>query len=162
MNDNALVEKLWCHICREYESSITGVKNFSSAGIKGSTVLTKRWATWWIILLLNTKQHTTAMAWMQADNVKASKVLPTHYAIIAKCFPKWMLLQKKDWRKSLILAKENMAFLKYPVILELEECHRVDVGFAYRTKDSAKIFLLHSRKSTSILLCSGIFICQVF
>ena len=33
-----------------------------------------------------------------------------------------------------------MAFLKYPAILELEERHGVDVGFAYRTKDSAKIF----------------------
>ena len=54
-----------------------------------------------------------------------------------------------------------MAFLKYPAILELKECHGVDVGFAYRTKDSEKIFLLHSRKSTSIFLCSGIFICQV-
>ena len=39
-----------------------------------------------------------------------------------------------------LLAKENIAFLKYPAILELEEHHGVDVGFAYRTKDSAKIF----------------------
>ena len=36
-NDNAFVEKLWCHACRKYESSITGMKNFSSALIKGST-----------------------------------------------------------------------------------------------------------------------------
>ena len=33
-----------------------------------------------------------------------------------------------------------MAFLKYPAILQLEEHHGVDGGFAYRTKDSAKIF----------------------
>ena len=36
-NDNTLVEKLWCHACRKYESSITGMKNFSSTWIKGST-----------------------------------------------------------------------------------------------------------------------------
>ena len=33
-----------------------------------------------------------------------------------------------------------MAFVKNPAILELEERHGVDVGFAYRTKDSANIF----------------------
>ena len=31
-----------------------------------------------------------------------------------------------------------MAFFKYLAILELEECHGVDVGFAYRTSGSEK------------------------
>ena len=39
-----------------------------------------------------------------------------------------------------------MAFLKYPAILELEEHHGVDVGFAYRTKGSAKIFTHYIEK----------------
>ena len=47
---------------------------------------------------------------------------------------------KKKFDVCYLLAKENTAFLKYPAILELEEHHGVDVGFAYRTKDSAKIF----------------------
>ena len=44
---------------------------------------------------------------------------------------------KKKFDIYFLLAK---AFLKYPAILELEEHHGVDDGFAYRTKNSAKIF----------------------
>ena len=50
---------------------------------------------------------------------------------------------RKKWAKSLIcylLAKENMAFRKYPAIHELETCHGVDLGQTYATKDSAKMF----------------------
>ena len=90
------------------------------------------------------EQHVTAMARMQADNAKASKVPLTHYAPIAKCFSKMDSTNQERLKKKFdvcyLLAKENMAFVKYPAILELEERHGVDIGFAYRTKDSAKIF----------------------
>ena len=139
-NDNALVEKLWCHACRKYESYITGMKNFSSAWIKGST----NQKTSNVMDHATSEQHTTAMARMQADNAKASKVPLAHYAPIAKRFSKMDAITKERLKKKFdvcyLLAKENMAFLKYPAILELEERHGVDVGFAYRTKDSAKIF----------------------
>ena len=36
-----------------------------------------------------------------------------------------------------VMAKENLAFAKYPA---LEARHGVDLGFAYKTKDSAKNF----------------------
>ncbi len=39
-----------------------------------------------------------------------------------------------------LLMKENMAFTKYPVIYELESRHGVKLGYAYKTKDSAKNF----------------------
>lgn len=39
-----------------------------------------------------------------------------------------------------VMTKENMAFRKYPALHELEICHGVDLGPAYRTKDSAKNF----------------------
>ena len=39
-----------------------------------------------------------------------------------------------------VLAKENLAFRKYPVIHELESHHGVDLGQSYATKDSAKLF----------------------
>ena len=35
--DRTSVETLWCEACRQHESSITGMKNFSSAWITGST-----------------------------------------------------------------------------------------------------------------------------
>ena len=34
--DRTSVETLWCDACRQHESSITGMKNFSSAWITGS------------------------------------------------------------------------------------------------------------------------------
>ena len=81
---------------------------------------------------------------MQADNAKASKVPLTQYAQIARCFSKMDATTQERLKKKFdvcyLLAKENMAFVKYPAILELEERHGVDVGFAYRTKDSAKVF----------------------
>ena len=83
-NDNALVEKLWSHACRKYESYITGMKNFSIAWIKGST----NQKTSNVMDHATSEQHTTAMARMQADNAKASKVPLAHYAPIAKCFSK--------------------------------------------------------------------------
>ena len=68
------------------------------------------------------EQHTTAMAQMQADNVKASKVPLPHYALIAKCFSKMDAVTKERLKKKFdvcyLLAKENMAFLKYPAILD--------------------------------------------
>ena len=152
-NDDALVEKLWCHACRKYESYIMGMKNFSSAWIKGST----NQKTSNLVDHATSEQHTTAMVRMQADNAKASKVPLDHYAPIAKCFSKMDVVTKERLKKKFdvcyLLVKENMAFLKYPAILELEERHGVDIGileleerhgvdigFAYRTKDSAKIF----------------------
>ena len=36
---------------------------------------------------------------------------------------------------------------KYLAILELEECHGGDVGFAYWTKDSVKIFIQHTAEN---------------
>ena len=38
------------------------------------------------------------------------------------------------------MTKENMAFIRYPALHELEICHSVDLGPAYRTKDLAKNF----------------------
>ena len=42
---------------------------------------------------------------------------------------------------SYFVAKEEMAFLKYPAILKLEEIHGVDVGMAYRTDKNCAEFI---------------------
>lgn len=39
-----------------------------------------------------------------------------------------------------IIAKENMAFRKYPAIHKLESCHGIDLGQIYANKDSSKSF----------------------
>ena len=45
------------------------------------------------------------------------------------------------------MAKENIAFAKYPALLELEERHGVDIGDAYKTKDSAAQFTKYITES---------------
>jgi hypothetical protein len=52
-------------------------------------------------------------------------------------------LQEKMCKKfdiCYVLAKENLAFRKYPAIHQLESRHGVDLGQSYTTKDSAKSF----------------------
>ena len=39
-----------------------------------------------------------------------------------------------------VMAQERMAFKKYPALHTLEARHGVDLGEAYKTKDSAKNF----------------------
>ena len=47
---------------------------------------------------------------------------------------------KKKFGICYVMAKEGLAFQKYPALHELEAQHGVDLGFAYKTKDSAKTF----------------------
>ena len=91
MNDNVLVEKLWCHACRKYESSITGMKNFSSAWIKGST--NQKMSN--VVDHATCEQQTTAMTQMQVDKAKVSKVPYTHFVPIEKCFSKMDTVTKE-------------------------------------------------------------------
>ena len=39
-----------------------------------------------------------------------------------------------------LLAMEGMAFMKYPALYRLEERHGVELGNAFKTKDSARLF----------------------
>ena len=52
---------------------------------------------------------------------------------------------KEHMRKQLdicfMMARENIAFRNYPALYELEDHHSVDLGQAYKTKDSAKNFI---------------------
>ena len=95
---------------------------------------------------------------MQADNAKVSKVPLVHYAPIAKCFSKMDVVTKERLKKMFgvcyLLAKENVAFLNYPAILEVREHCGVDVGFAYRTKNSAKLFTHYMAESQHQCFCS--------
>ena len=39
-----------------------------------------------------------------------------------------------------VMAKHSIPFAKYPALLELEQHHEVDIGHAYNTVDSARLF----------------------
>ena len=60
-----------------------------------------------------------------------------------------------------LLAKEGMAFKKYPALYRLEERHGVELGNAYKTKDSARLFTTyiaqHQRNSFMAILSKAHF-----
>ena len=49
-----------------------------------------------------------------------------------------MLCRKFDI--AYLLGKEKLSFRKYPAICELEVCHGVNLGYAYKTDTAAKTF----------------------
>ena len=70
----------------------------------------------------------------------------------------WMKPSKHVWIKKLtFVAKEGVAFRKYPA---LEERHGVDLGFAYKTDESAKTFthfIAESQRQCFLDKCSSKF-----
>ena len=46
-----------------------------------------------------------------------------------------------------LMAKEGITFEKYVVLYELEACHDVDPGHAYKTAPSVKLFAHYIAKS---------------
>ena len=46
-----------------------------------------------------------------------------------------------------VMAKQSIPFAKYPALLELEQRHEVDIGHAYTTADSARLFMSFIAKS---------------
>ena len=54
---------------------------------------------------------------------------------------------KKKFDICYVMAKEDMAFKKYPALYALEEHHEVDLGFAYKSPPSAKTFTHYIAKS---------------
>ena len=134
------VETLWCATCRRFDDRIRGTKNFSSAWITGSTnqklsnVLDHVWS----------EQHKSSMSLLRVEQAKATNAALTTYAPIAKSLSSMdKSLEERMGNKfdiCYVLAKENLAFRKYPVIHELESRHGVDLGQSYATKDSAKLF----------------------
>ena len=117
-----------------------GAKNFSTAWITGSTnqKLSNVLDHW------PSEQHKASMHLLRAEQAKAANAPLTAYAPIAKSLLAMdKSLQEKMGKKFdiyYVLAKENMAFRKYPAIHELEIRHGIDLGHSYATKDSAKLF----------------------
>ena len=134
--DKSLVDVVWCDACRKHEKRLTGLKNFSHAWITGSY----NHKTSNITDHANSEQHRAAMIQV----AKASKQPITSYSPIARSITAMeataMARMVKKFDICYVLAKESLAFRKYPALHALEERHGVDLGFAYKTKDSAKKF----------------------
>ena len=89
-------------------------------------------------------QHKAYMMRLRADQAKSKQLSITFYSPIARSLLRMDQALKERMRKKFdicyVMTKENMAFRKYPALHELETHHGVDLGPAYKTKDSAKNF----------------------
>ena len=112
--DRSLVDLLWCNVCRTYEDSIRGMKNFQTAWTAGSANM----RTSNVLDHAASDQHKAAMTRLYTDQAKANKQPITSYAPIARG-----LLTLEDSVKATmklkfdvcyLMAKEGMAFEKYP------------------------------------------------
>ena len=77
--DKTVVEMLSCEACRKHEDSITGMKNFSSAWITGSS--NQKMSN--IVDHATSEQHRAAMVRIRSDAARASNQL--FYDYVRSC-----------------------------------------------------------------------------
>ena len=89
-------------------------------------------------------QHKAAMTHSRTAQAKANNEPITSYAPIARCL---LTLEESEHLRMrnkcdlcYFMAKEGIAFEKFMALCELEARHNVDLGHAYRTAPSAKLF----------------------
>ena len=139
-SDSSLVSTLWCDVCRQYEAKITGMRNFSLAWITGST----NHKTSNILDHAKSEKHARSMACMRTACAKAQNKLIETYAPIV-CLLTTMDEEEKTRMRykceiCYVLAREGLAFHKYPTFHSLVERQGVRLGSSYRGCDSAKLF----------------------
>ena len=120
--------------------TICSVKNFSKAWIEGSTYH----KTSNIVEHARSDQHKGAMIRLRQEQARKRQEPITAYTNIARRITVMDNATKERIKRkfdiSFVLAKENLAFTKYPLIYKLEQRHGVDLGQAYQGRESAQIF----------------------
>ena len=135
------VTKLKCWICRKYNSSIIGQRNYSDKWIEGAESVR---ATN-IRDHSKSDQHVHAMNLYKRDMTKASGKSTVSYAPIARALnvlpeeEQAMLRYKFD--VAYVVATEQLAFKKFPKLCELESRHGVKLGVLYRNEKACKEFI---------------------
>lgn len=139
--DRSLVLELFCNVCRQYESKINGMRNYSAAWVNGSS----NHKTSNILDHAKSEQHATAMLQERRAIAKASNQPIQTYAPIARSLlvmdAGQLANMKHKFEISYVLAREGIAFLKYPVFHALAERQGVKLGSSYKRNDCAKLFI---------------------
>ena len=131
---------LWCSVCRNYQDKIYSMKNYSSTWVTG----TENQRTSNVLDHVACNQHKAAMLHLRTVQAKASSRPVTSYAPIAHAL---LMLDEPERARMrckfdvcYLIAKEGIAFEKFPSLCEPEARHEVDLGRAYQTATSAKSF----------------------
>ena len=138
--NRSLVDTLWCEVCRTYQARIRYKRYFSALWVTGST----NHKSSNIANHSKSEQHITCMAYMRADSAKARNEPVESYAPIARSLLRTEDSEKEKMKRkfeiSYVLAREGVAFLKYPAFHALAESQGVDIGSSYRSPECAKTF----------------------
>ena len=138
--DNLHVASLHCAVCRKYKGSLRSLRSFSAVWISGST--NQKVSN--VVDHATSDIHKVAMERKRAESVKASSGSVALSSAIGRCLSTMDgTTQARMGRKfdvCFVMAKEGIPFTKYPALLQLEQRHAVDLGHAYNTPDSAKLF----------------------
>lgn len=136
-----MVDTIWCQFCRKYEKQIEGTKDFSRSCVNGFH--SHRSSN--IIDHASSDQHTIATDLLQKETAKSSNMPVISYAPILKSMQRMKeselhrMMRKFDL--CYVLARENLAFRKYPALLQFEKRHGVDSGTSYLSHIKAKEFV---------------------
>ena len=123
----ALVDSLWCAVCTKFEDRICSAKNFSCAWVVGST--NQKLCN--VLDHARSDQHKAAITQLCTEQAKAANAPVTSYAPIEHSLlsmDKTVHDRMMKFDICFVMAKENMAFQKYPALHELETRHGVDLG----------------------------------
>lgn len=136
-----VVAKLKYKVGTEFEEKIKGRKNFSSKWIIGADSV--RISN--VCDHAHNDHHTHAMSLLKKQRAVSAGLGPSSYAPIAQALAK----PDDDEREKLrvkfdiayFVASENLPFMKYPRICELEAHHGVSVGTSYANENAGKEFI---------------------
>ena len=122
-DNRGLVDKLWCELCRKHEHSMQSLENFSRAWITHSS----NHKTSNILDHVSSDQHRAAVMRWRAATAKATNQPITTYSPIASSLLTMDETVNKRMMKKFeicyLLAKEGIAFHKYPALHDLEARH---------------------------------------
>ena len=134
------VASLHCALCKKYEGYLQSLKNFNAAWITGSN----KQKVSNILDHAGSGVHKSALVRKRAEAARARgesvvQSSPNGCALSTLDLPTRARMGR-IFDLCFMMAKESVAFAKYPSLLELEKRHGVDLGHAYTTACSAKLF----------------------
>ena len=126
-SNRSLVNTLWCKVCRTYQTRIRFKRNFSAVWVTGST----NHKSSNITDHGKSEQHIDCMAYMRADSAEARNEPVESYAPIAHSLLHMEDSEREKMKRKFeicyVLAREGVAFFKYPTFHALAESQGVDI-----------------------------------
>ena len=144
-----IVEKLKCKVCLKYKARIECKRNYSEKWLIGAdSVRTSN-----IRDHARSDQHLYAMSLFKKESGGVSSLEEASSSSIARFLHLQGLSEehkdqlRKKFDIAYFVAKNKLAFNKYPLLCELEARHGVDIGAAYVNENAGKTFCAYIAES---------------